>query len=374
MAQPTTDPIPVEFAGLREETRAPAAERAGALELGTVLLKRWRLVVGLPLVAATLAAAVTLLLPPRFTATVTFVPEQRSPNRGGAGGGGGLVGIAGQLGIPLGMDPTQSPRFYAQVLKSRELLTRVLLTKFPDPRRPGAGDSLRLLTILKVRGKSTADSLDRGVRRLRGLVSPQVDLQTYLVTLGVTTRDPDLSAAVATRFIEYLNEFNAKKRESQARARREFVEQRIVDGERELNAAEDDLRRFHERNRAWQESPELSAAEGRLRRQVDIYQEAYLTLRRDYEQARIEEVNDTPVITVIDPAVPPQRQSHWRLVLVLVVLALTGMIAALWASTAEYLDEMRRQQSGVYQEFARSAQRARSDIRLTLRTFLGRRG
>jgi len=77
---------------------------------------------------------------------------------------------------------------------------------------------------------------------------------------------------------------------------------------------------------------------------------------------------------VIDPAVPPQRQSHWRLVLVLVVLALTGMIAALWASTAEYLDEMRRQQSGVYQEFARSAQRARSDIRLTLRTFLGRRG
>ena len=172
MAQPTTDPIPVEFAGLREETRAPAAERAGALELGTVLLKRWRLVVGLPLVAATLAAAVTLLLPPRFTATVTFVPEQRSPNRGGAGGGGGLVGIAGQLGIPLGMDPTQSPRFYAQVLKSRELLTRVLLTKFPDPRRPGAGDSLRLLTILKVRGKSNQVLADK--THLRGTVRHKI--------------------------------------------------------------------------------------------------------------------------------------------------------------------------------------------------------
>src|SRR2546426_11174293 len=199
MAQPTTDPIPVEFAGLREATRAPAAERTGALELGTVLLKRWRLVVGLPLVAATLAAAVTLLLPPRFTATVTFVPEQRSPNRGGGGGGGGLVGIAGQLGIPLGMDPTQSPRFYAQVLKSRELLARVLLTKFPDPRRPAAGDSVPLLAILRVWGgiwgaKSAADSLDRGVRKLRRRVSARGDIQTFLVYLSVTTRYPDLSA------------------------------------------------------------------------------------------------------------------------------------------------------------------------------------
>ena len=95
MAQPTTDPIPVEFAGLREETRAPAAERAGALELGTVLLKRWRLVVGLPLVAATLAAAVTLLnagwimrqvagfVPPRPERKAPPLPNP-SPKAGGA--------------------------------------------------------------------------------------------------------------------------------------------------------------------------------------------------------------------------------------------------------------------------------------------------
>ena len=87
-----------------------------------------------------------------------------------------LLRLAGQLGIPLGMDPTQSPRFYAEVLTSRELLARVLLTKFPDPRRPAAGDSIPLLAILRVRGgiwgaKSAADSLDRGVRKLRRRVS-----------------------------------------------------------------------------------------------------------------------------------------------------------------------------------------------------------
>src|SRR5207247_9026314 len=108
------------------------------------------------------------------------------------------------------------------------------------------------------------------------------------VSLIVTTRRPGLSAAVASRFIEYLNEVNATKRESQARARRQFVEQRIGDGERELHAAEDDLRRFHERNRAWQESPELSAAEGRLHLQVNARQGGYATMRRDSGQGQAE--------------------------------------------------------------------------------------
>ena len=369
MAQPTTDPIAVEFAGLPDETRAPGGERGGSLEFVNALLKRWRLVVGLPVLAAILAAVVVLLLPPRYTATVTFVPEQRAPSRGSgaAGGGAGLVGLAGQLGIPLGMDPTQSPRFYAEVLTSRELLSRVLLTRFADPGRPAAGDSVPLLAILRVRGgiwgaKSAADSLDRGVRKLGRRVSARVDMQTYLVYLSVTTRYPDLSAAVATRFIEYLNEFNATKRESQARARRQFVEQRILDGERELHAAEDDLRRFHERNRAWQESPELSAEEGRLHMQVNILQEVYLTLRRDYEQARIEEVNDTPVLTVIDPAVAPVRQSRWREGVVLLAFVLGGVIAVLGAWTGGRLDRLRRDEQDGYREFTGLLQRLRREV------------
>ena len=52
--------------------------------------------------------------------------------------------------------------------------------------------------------------------------------------------------------------------------------------------AEEQLRGFYERNRSWQQSPQLTFDEGRLRRQVEIRQEVYLTLRREYETARVE--------------------------------------------------------------------------------------
>jgi uncharacterized protein involved in exopolysaccharide biosynthesis len=139
----------------------------------------------------------------------------------------------------------------------------------------------------------------------------------------------------------YLNEFNAETRQSQGRARRQFVERRIAEAGGDLRAAEAQLRSFHERNRSWQESPTLTSQEGQLRRQVDIRQEVYLTLSREYETAKIEEVNDTPVITVVDPPVVPRERSKPKpLRLALLGFVLGGMVAVTWVFVADYLDQL----------------------------------
>ena len=328
-------------------------DERSVLEILNVLLKRWRVVLGFPFVVAVVVVGISFLVPPTFTATTSFVPEMRSEG----GLPGGLGALAGQLGISLGGEASQSPRFYAEVSKSRGILDRLLLSRYADPRKGREiGDSTTLLTILQRGGRNGVDSLERGARKLAGLIAVGVDAQTNIVTLKVQSQYPALAAALANRLVAYLNDFNTLSRQSQARERRKFTEQRVAAGEHELRDAEEALKRFYQANRSWQQSPQLVFEEGQLRRQVDLRQELYRTLQREYETARIQEVNDTPVITVIDLAVVPQRRSGpTRRLWALAAFVLSGVFAVSWAFSAEALGRARRAQDGRYRDLATTA-------------------
>lgn len=336
-------------------TRASDFEDEGSvLETLTVLLKRWQLVVGLPLVIAVAVLAISFFVPPTYTGTASFVPEMSSES----GVPAGLGALAGQLGISFGSEASQSPRFYAEVSKSRGILHRLLLSRYPDPRKKRqAADSATLLTILQIGGRNVVDSLERGARKLAGLIAVGVDAQTNIVTLKVQSQYPEIAAAVANRLVAYLNDFNTLSRQSQARERRKFTEQRAAAGEQELRDAEEALKRFYQANRSWQQSPQLVFEEGQIRRQVDLRQELYRTIRREYETARIQEVNDTPVITVIDLAVVPQRKSGpIRRLWALAAFVVSGVFAVSLAFSAEFLGRARREHDGHYRDLATTAQ------------------
>ena len=304
-----------------------------------MLLRRWRIVLGIPLLIGAVTILISFVVAPTYTATTTFVPEVRNQSRVPSA----LAGLAGQLGVAIGVEPSQSPRFYADVLRSRELLERVLLSRYQNARAgPNAVDSTTLLQILGVKGDSPGDSLDRGVELLNKRLAVRVDVQTNIVRLNIEARYPTLAAAVANRLVEYLNEFNTQKRQSQARERRRFSEQRVAAADSELRRAEEAVKTFYERNRGWQQAPAMVFEEGRLRRQVNVGQEVYLTLKREYETARIEEVNDTPVITVIDKAVAPhQRSQPNRTLWLAVALLVGGMVSVSWAVAAEHYQRSR---------------------------------
>jgi uncharacterized protein involved in exopolysaccharide biosynthesis len=287
------------------------------------------------LTLAFITGVISFLVKPTFTATTSFVPETNTQTRLPAN----LSGLAAQFGVSLGAEASKSPKFYAQILRSRELLEHVLLSNYPiRSGRVSSADSGTLLFILHVGGRNAADSLYRGVKKLNQLIAVQVDAATNIVSLSVDAHDPDLAAQVANRFIQYLNAFNTQSRQSQAGEQRRFVEQRVADGESELRTAEEDLRQFYERNRSWQQSPQLTFEEGRLRRQLEVRQEVYLTLKREYEMARIEEVNDTPVITVIDTAIPPAKKSKpKRALLTVIALVLGGVLGIFWLALRDYM-------------------------------------
>jgi len=343
-------------------------DEISVLEILNVLLRRWRGVIGFPFAVTGMVVAASFLVPPTYTAVTSFVPEVRSLSRLPAG----LAGLAGQFGIGLGADASQSPRFYADVAKSREILDRLLRSRYADPRNTTEPrDSTTLLDILRPGGRTLADSLERGVKKLGRLLSVDVSTQTNIVTVRADSRYPDLAAGLANQLVVYLNEFNTQTRQSQARERRKFIEGRVAQGERDLQDAEEALKAFYQANRSWQQSPQLVFEEGRLRRQVEVRQELYLTLRREYETARIEEVNDTPVITVIDSALVPQRKSRPnRPLWAVLALMLSGMFAVFSALGAEYMARARRHREGPYRDLESAIRNVRTELGEGVRTLL----
>jgi uncharacterized protein involved in exopolysaccharide biosynthesis len=331
---------------------APADEidEISLLELASVLLKRWKLVVGLPLLAVFVAAVISLILPTEFTATATFVPETES---GGMSLPSGLGALAAQFGVAVPGGGANSPSFYADVLRSRTLRDEVLLARFPAPRAEAPGDSAALLDILEIDGNSRSERLEDGRKKLDEMMSVRVDNETNVVSLSIETRDPALSASVANQFIELLNRFNLETRQSNAQERRRFIEERMAEAEGELRDAEEELQRFYERNRRYEDSPELRFQHDRLQRQVTIKQEVFTTLRRSYEEARIQEVNDTPVITVIDQAVPPQeRSSPKRKLNVILAFFLGGVLGVFGAFGREFVERARERDTEEFEEFS----------------------
>lgn len=308
------------------------------------VISRWRIITAGIVAVALLAVAAVLLIPPIYTASASFVANTSSPspNLGSAMSGlRGVGGIASQLGIGRPTDPSESPKFYTQLIGSRELRTRLLETRFADPRTAATGDSVRLIDVLRIKNKDPERRRELALKLLGQSIKSQHDEETNLVLLTVTTEWRHLSAAVANRTLELVTEFNREQRSSRARSKRNFLERRTDLARSELHTTEIRHRTFLEQNRSWKSSPTLVVQEEALRREVDRSADLYLALQQQLEAARIEEVNDAALITVVDSAVAPRKAAWPRYGVLLVSTLAAGtlvgtMVAGLLVILADW--------------------------------------
>jgi uncharacterized protein involved in exopolysaccharide biosynthesis len=286
------------------------------------IITRWRLIIVVSILCSIFAILMRLLLPESYEAQTTFIPEP--PKNAGFSSGLGLASLAGQLGISTPNASTYSPEFFAALLRSREILKAALMARLPDPRE-SHGQARPLLDLLELKKRLPSERMEEGIRWLLKNSSVAVDRQTAIVALTVRTRYATLSADVANNLVATLDSFNIQRRQSQSHEERRFTERRLADARHDLRLAEDTQLQFLDANRTYAESPQLRFRLNRLERDVQLKQEVYVTLSKAYEEARIAEVQDTPLLTVIDRAEPPVRPSTLSTAAVLVIGALVGV-------------------------------------------------
>ena len=233
-----------------------------------------------------------------YSAYASFMPK-------GARGGGQLGGIAAQFGINIsGGDAMSSPQLYTDLLETRTILWPVAQKtyKVTHPERGAIeGD---IITIFNIKGRQNVREA-RAVNSLKGAVNSTVIAKTGVIQMRVATGYPELSLQVANNVLAQLNEYNLEMRQSTAAAEREFVERQVDQKRAELRVAESQLENFLDTNRQYRTSPQLTLEYGRLQRIVDMRQTLYSRMLEAYENARIEEVRNLPVINIIEaPQLP----------------------------------------------------------------------
>jgi uncharacterized protein involved in exopolysaccharide biosynthesis len=343
------------------ESAAIERDEISLLALLNVALRRRRLVAGLALLLSLIVGVTLLILPRWYTANSSFIVQARKlPTN--------ISGLAAQFGLALpGADASQSPAFYQDLLDSREILSAVVDTPLTFLSDSGLV-TMRVEDILRTHGRTPALRREATIKRLGSLVSGSNDVKTGIVSLSASTHSAGASAAINRRLLDLLNAFNLSTRQSQASAERKFTERRLEEVRQQLEAAEDDLRRFNQRNRDYRNSPELTLEQDRLNRAVTLRQQVYTTLAQAFEQAKIEEVRDTPVITVLQQPEPPVRPDSRQLVLkVIFAVFAGGLIGLLIAMVQETMRQSRVSGGGDFEEFDRLRRAAIADLRHPLR-------
>ncbi len=342
--------------------RAGGERDISLFELLTPLVRRWRLIAGTALACGILTAVYLLLQRPVYTAQTNFTPETPS-NTGVSSSIAGLAGLAGQLGLGANTSAAVSPEFFARLLHSREVLRSTLLTEFPDPESSNRAKR-PLLDLMKVEGRSQEERLQNGARQLTDLTQASVDKPTGIVTLEVEMPAAELAAGVANRMLELLNQFNLERRQSQSQEQRRFTGERLREAEQDLREAERAQLRFMQTNRVYEGSPVLEFQAAQLARAVQLKQEVFLTLTKAHEEARISEVRDTPVLTVVDPAVAPARRTRPKRALGTLIALVTGTLIGIGLVYLDaYRNRVRRNSAPDYVDFQAALHEARGRAR-----------
>jgi len=333
---------------------APGAkDEISLIALANVLVRQSRLIVALAFAGGVIALTSGLLTKRVYASKAIFLPqapEQSTSN---------FALAASQFGLQV---PTSSgawgPPMYIELLRSRVLLEPLALDTVAVLEQ--GGRRVSLMDLLEIKEPNRARRLELAVKQLQSMVESGEVKSIGAVQLAVKTRWPSVSWQLAQKLVRGVNQFNLETRQSQATQEKRFVEARTAEAESALRDAEDRLLAFLQRNHAIIGAPELEVQRDRLQRDVTVRQQIYTSLLQNREEARIREVRDTPVITVLEeprlPLTPEARNSLYKGFLGGLLGAMLGVILALAAHISALT---RRRPSPEMNEFFRLLEQAK---------------
>ena len=361
-----------------------------------ILLKRKNLIIGITLGAAVITAVISFIMPPIYQAETAILPPQQSSSSAaqllsqiGPSGLTGLVG--GALGIQTPSD------LYVGMLKSNTVADRIidrfgLMTLYKSDFREDAREELIedvldatsdknsgiiSITIEDKDPKRAADMANAFVDELKNLTKGLAVTEAAQRRLFFEEQLKDVKTSLVNAE-EAMKSFQEKTGAFQVEDQAKAVIEGIANLRAQIAAKEVEIKVM--KTYSTPNNPDLQKAEEALRglktelnkleakggsgydplmptgrmpsvgteymrklRDLKFNETLFELLTKQYEIARLDEARDAAIIQVIDKAVPPQKKTKPKTILLIAVATCIGFfLSVLLAFFMEYTEKSSR--------------------------------
>jgi len=376
-----------------EPTRANSEDEISLLDLLIVLAKNKKMILGMTIGAAIIAAAYSMTLPNIYTGTTKILPPQQGMS-GTSVIMDKLGSLSGAVGPASGLMGFKNPNeMYVGMLKSRTVADNII-------------------SRFKLKELYQKSFLDDIRVELQGNVNIAAG-KDGIISIEVDDKDPKRAAEIANAYVDELYKMNQIMAVTEGSKRRLFFEKQLKLAKEELVAAEIAMKKTQEqsgiiklddqaesiiravaelraqiaakevqlgaiRTFATEQNPDYILTQTELRglraqlgamekaqgprsgdvlvstgrlpeagleyirklRDVKYSETVYELLAKQYELAKIDEAKDTSMIQVLDKAVVPERKSKPKRSIMVILAALAGLFGSvLWAFVREAMEK-----------------------------------
>lgn len=295
-----------------------------------------------------------------YKATAIMVPQINNS----ASQLGGLSSLASLAGFNLDINTGSgdiSPMLYPKIVGSKTFQLEIMNAKYvfkeveepvslydyyEDYYKPRLFEILKTYTIglpdiirSAISGKNEENligdstgiiNLSKKQDDVRKIIEEHINLSVndkdgYL-TINSRFHQAYLSAQIAEKVKELLQEYITRFKIEKARTQLEFIEKRYLEKKFEFEDAQSRLATFRDANKNISSSL-LETREENLQNEYQLAFDVYSELAKQLEQSRIQVKEDTPVFTVIEEvSIPLERVKPKRSLIVIIWFLLGGMI------------------------------------------------
>ncbi len=327
------------------------ADKIGIRDLLFLIWENRQNILKLTSVFLAIGIIIAFSIPREYTCIVKLVPEESKP-----GISGNISSLAAMAGINIGATTNIDGinlTLYPDVVKSIPFLYELSMLKIPSEsnreqtlynyidkelRDPWwnavLGLPLKIIDLFKrdedsininFNPYSLNKSQELNIMKLNERLHLSINKKTGIMSIGISMQDPVISAMLADSLVTKLEQYIIRYRTSKAKQDYDFALKMFEDARNKYYESQRNYARYMDENKNLIYAS-VRIEQERLENEQMLHYNVYASLAQQLETVRLKVQEQTPCLTIIEPARIPANKSNTSKLQIITGFILLGLV------------------------------------------------